>query len=128
MVTLKGKRTETFKDIFERNKNLIVCDLNNLEYTYRNYKSLDINKKFDDIAVKEDQNLNGLTINISYKNFVYVKFINKKLGDRTYQSYDEEKLEGLFKKYCSLNNLKNEDLIFKLGDTILDKEKTINGI
>ena len=77
VLTLKGKRTETFKDIFERNKNLIGCDLNNLEYSYRNYKSLDINKKFDDIAEKEDQNLNGLTINISYKNFVYVKFINK---------------------------------------------------
>ena len=36
VLTLKGKRTEAFKDIFERYKNLIGCDLNNLEYSYRN--------------------------------------------------------------------------------------------
>jgi hypothetical protein len=128
VVPLKGKRTETFKDIFERSKKIMGCDLNKLEYSYRDYKSLDINKKFDDIAVKEDQNLNGIAIYTSYKNKVYVKFINKKLGNKTYESFDEEKLEDLFNKYCKFAKLKNEDLIFKFGDKIIDKEKTINDI
>ena len=128
VVTLKGKRKETFKDIFERSKEIIGCDLNKLNYSYRNNKPFDINKKFDDIAVEEDQNLNGLAIYTSYKNIIYVKFINKKFGDRTYESYDEEKLEDLFKNYCSSTKLKKEDLIFKLGDKILDKEKIINDI
>ena len=116
VVTLKGKRTETFKDIFERSKEIISCDLNKLEW---DYKSLNINKKFDDIALKEDQNLNGIALYTSYKNKVYVKFINKKLGNKTYESYGEEKLEDLFKKYCKFTKLKNKDLIFKFGDILI---------
>ena len=124
VVTIRGKRRETFKEIFEREKEIINYDLNKYDYSYRN-KKIDFNNKFDDIAFEEDQKLNSLVISASYKSKILVKFINKKLGNRTYQSNDEEILEELFKKYCTSTNQKNEDLIFKLGNKILDKRKTL---
>ena len=128
VITLKGKRNETFKEIFEKSKEIISFDFNNYEFNYRNNKKINLNEKFDDIAVEDDQKLNGLTLYAICTNKIYIKFINEKLGNRNFVSNDEEKLEDLFKKYCSSTNQKREDLIFKSGEQILDKAKTLGDI
>ena len=128
VITLKGKRNETFKEIFEKSKEIISFDFNKYEFNYRNNKKINLNEKFDDIAVEDDQKLNGLTLYAICTNKIYIKFINEKLGNRNFVSNDEEKLEDLFKKYCSSTNQKREDLIFKSGEQILDKAKTLGDI
>ena len=124
VLRLQGTKKETFKEIFEKAGEKIGCNLKQLDFIY-NKKGIDINKKFMDIADKNDQKKNGIAIYINRKDSIFVNFHKENLEDRCYNSFEEELQTDLCKKYSHDINMNYKDLIFSLGEKPITKGKTI---
>ena len=124
VIRLQGTKSETFKEIFEKEKAKIGNDLTRLDFIYRN-KEMDINKKFLDIADKNDQKNNLLAIYINRKDYIFVNFHKENLEDRCYNSFEEQSQSELCKQYSNDINKNYKELIFTIEGKPIPREKTI---
>ena len=127
VLRLQGTRRETFKVILGKAEAKIGCDLRSLDFIYRN-KGIDINKRFLDIADKNDLKNNGLTIYINRKDSIFVNFHMENVEDKCYNSFEEESHNDLCKKYAYDIEKNYGDLIFKIEDKPIPKGKTIGDL
>ena len=127
---LKGKRNETIKDIYIRNKSKIGYNIESLVFKYGMTK-IDLNKKFDEIANDTDKKFSGMTISAytiapSYPltvNFIYKYEVPKV----SIYCNSGDKIKEVFNKYClkTGKNINKLSFIYEMYSNI-DLNKTFN--
>ena len=58
---MKGKRSETIKDIYNKHKSKIKIEIDSLIFIYGNNK-IEVNKKLEEIANKQDKNSSWISL------------------------------------------------------------------
>ena len=78
-------------------------------------KEIDVNKKFDDFANKNDKNCFGMTLLVCRKNSLIINFFYKNNPRYTIECNKDDKIKNVFKDYATENKLNLNNLSFQVG-------------
>ena len=109
---IKVERDKPFIDIFKSFASEKGLDLNLLIFKYGDKRIINLNQKFDDIASQYDKKSAGITILVYNAIPATIDFTYNSYSKDSIDCYLQDKMKGIFKKYCSKNRLDINNLIF----------------
>ena len=104
---LEGQKGDTIKDII-KNSDIIKIDFKWCIFKY-NENEIDINKKFDDIAIDEDKKKLKIELTVNYTIPLIVNIINEKKESTSIQCLLKDRVSNKIHSYFSINQIDLND-------------------